>query len=393
MSQSASSSQTNSLSSDESGESEPVAADYRTKEILSKIKSVLENSFQCDFDDLLRHFMSMCLNGKDGKKFEERQTIIERIQDKYNSEYTDNDTQQSASNTQDNFTISLDKESELIAYRDEFLDGIFQRCLQMVLVIANDSTVKTSLENFSMSRSHPTPEGHKTYAALCNYVLDLLKDLKGLPLCKAAGLDLRVSCANPYKHHGEALEFVRTSRHAAVSVRSSSTDTSTNASFGEAPETGFLWSQMLSCDKVISFKPHISAEAATVLQPGARFGVKRKVVTLYDQYGYGATEPLYEHPVASSSTYPRAKRVHSNSDDDPPSNKRPRQNSASKDYILPVPFVQQAIPIVKDEAPQVHPLDKAEVHSVAYAMEMLSYGVGVSHVINTVIAGALCLHS
>lgn len=242
-----------------------------------------------------------------------------------------------------------------------------------------------------MSRSDPTPEGHKQYAALCNYVLDLMEDLKGLPLRKKAELDLRVSCANPYKHHGEALEFVRTSRHAAVSARSTSMDTSDNASFGEAPDNGFSWSQMLSCDKVISFKPHISAEAVTVLQPGARFGIERKVIMLYDQYGYDASEPLFENPVASSSTHFGTKRAHSGSDDDPPSNKRPRQVSSSTKYMPPMPFVQQAIPTVKDEAPQAHPLDKAEVHSVAYAMEMLSYGVGVSHVINTIVAGALRL--
>lgn len=120
---------------------------HRNKEILNKIASDLEKAFHCEFDDLSRYFMSMCLNGKDKKRFEERQTAIERIQDKYNSEYTDDDSQQSASDVQDNPTASLDEVNELVVYRDKFLDDIFQRCLRMVLVIANDSVVKNLLGN------------------------------------------------------------------------------------------------------------------------------------------------------------------------------------------------------------------------------------------------------
>ena len=244
-----------------------------------------------------------------------------------------------------------------------------------------------------MSRSHPTPEGHKRYVVLCNHVLELMQDLRDLPLRKKGGLDLRVSCANHYEHHGEVLEFVRTSRHAAVSVRSTSTDTSTDASFGEAPETGFSPSQILSCDKVVSFKQHISAEAAAVLQPGGRFDIKRKATIFYDQYYNVTVRPSFGHPVASSSTQPGLKRTHSGEDNDLLSNKRHRQNLASEEYTAPVPsFMQQDIPIVEDEAARAHPLDKAEVNSVAYAMELLSYGVGISHVINTVIAGASCLY-
>ncbi len=244
-----------------------------------------------------------------------------------------------------------------------------------------------------MSRSHPTPEGHKRYVILCNHVLELMQDLKDLPLRKKSGLDLRVSCANHYEHHGEVLEFVRTSRHAAVSVRSTSTDTSTDASFGEAPETGFSPSQILSCDKVISFKPHISAEAAAVLQPGGRFGIKRKVTMFYDQYYNVTVRPSFGHPEASSSTQPGLKRTHSGGNDDALSKKRHRQNFASGDHPSPMPsFMQQDIPILEDEAARAHPLDKAEVNSVAYAMELLSYGVGISHVINTVVAGAPGLH-
>lgn len=224
--------------------------------------------------------------------------------------------------------------------------------------------------------------------------MDELAKIPNLPLCTPAPHRLRLSRADPcpitssFSGTGENLErkpdFVRTSMSAAKFVHNGS-----ESGLGRKPANAFQWSQVLSCEEMKAFKGSISAPAEAIAN-GKKLDFvvesaedrKKQEVPWNKQFMFSAQNPETVSS-AMSSTRSGSKRDRSEAlGEGTTSNKKARLDSitVSSTGADRVPLSSE-----KDTLKNVD----ARVQVATYAMEMLSFGPGVVHVINTLVVGTL----
>jgi hypothetical protein len=147
----------------------------RQDDIKDDIEQDLSNSVQCKFDDLLKHFLYRILedNSNEKKQLDELQEEIEKLQSKryYGnasgedavvavdgspSQATGDDAERTTANIRhetarqgentDDSANGTREERQLIERRDIILQNLLEKALDVVIPIANDPDLRSSLK-------------------------------------------------------------------------------------------------------------------------------------------------------------------------------------------------------------------------------------------------------
>ena len=229
---------------------------------------------------------------------------------------------------------------------------------------------------------------YKPYAQMYNDALAKLEQAPDLPLREAASHDLRLSRADPltirsnFSGTGESLgrkpDFVRTSKDAAKFTHA-------KGDFWAAPGKAFTWSQVLSCEEMKAFKGGLSPDAQKIVN-GNKFADigEAHEIPWNDEFDFPEDPTLESVSQVTSSTKSGSKRGLSEAlGEGASSNKKPRLDSIAA--VSSTGTNRTPPPKDKDTGKNVD----ARVQLGTYAMEQLSSGPGVVHVIGTLVVGTL----
>ncbi len=227
---------------------------------------------------------------------------------------------------------------------------------------------------------------YKPYVELYNSALAKLETVSNLPLRKAASHPLRISRADPralkstFAGTGETVErkpdLVRTSKAAAHSCHGEEDE-----SLGKPPKKAFDWSQVLSCEEMKAFKAALSPRAEKI-NDGQQFADIGDAphIPWNEEYKFAEDTTPEDASQVISSTRSGSKRAISEAlGEGVSSNKKPRLNSTAAASSTGT----DRTPPPKDPTKYVD----ARVQLSTYAMEQLSSGPGVAHVIGTLVVG------
>lgn len=236
-------------------------------------------------------------------------------------------------------------------------------------------------------------ERYKPYAELYNKALDELATLSDLPLRAPAPHRLRLCRADPcpiksdFSGTGESLErkpdLVRTSTYATKTTHRPG-----DQHLGDAPLKAFEWSQVLSCEEMKAFRRGLPPAADAILAGktfdstlGTAEDRMRREIPWNKNYTFSGPETPKSISTTFSSTKSGSKRDRSEFvDDATSSNKKPRLDTTA------VSSTGTDKALVAKDKDTVKNID-ARVQVATYAMEMMSYGPGVDHVISTLVVG------
>ncbi|KJA25249.1 hypothetical protein HYPSUDRAFT_37739, partial [Hypholoma sublateritium FD-334 SS-4] len=365
-------------------------ANNKVKEIHDDIAYDVDKVKQAGFDSFLRLFLSRCLTGEKKTKFDKLQEDIEKLQaDRYDDSTTRQsprdvlEEDESKTNTNGPAAASA-TEIEWVGRRDKLLNEILDQCLQEAVGVANRTDIRTLLTTFANLVKEKSAETARylPYTELYNKALEELVTLPDLPLRAPAPHTIQLSRADPksisshFSGTRESLErkpdLVRTSKSAA-------NETHVKVQLGDPPTKAFKWSQVFSCEEMKAFKGGISSRAKEIID-GKQFAGIEEAPDLDWPEEYTSSQPAIPESVTVSSTKSGSKRDRSEAlDEGTGSNKKPRLTST------------KAVPSMgADRAPPPRDNDTlknvdARVQLATYAMEMLSFGPGVAHVINTLV--------
>ncbi|KAF5330661.1 hypothetical protein D9619_005365 [Psilocybe cf. subviscida] len=335
------------------------ASGKRTADLNIDIKIDVKKTEKEGFDSFLRLFLSRCLQGDDQSKFEAIQKEIEELQ----GERFDNKNFRRTSKGQGNeYVLEVlplePRESELVKQRDKLLQDVSDKCFDDVLPVANNVNIRAMLTKFADlidARSAETAR-YKPFADVYNAVL---RELAGLSpsFLRPPGFP---RCLITERKPG----LLHTSVSAACATRKNNDKGELEQDIGAKPTSAFAWSQVLYSNEMKTFNLKLSGPAKNI---------KRQQFTSpgpepHIQYTFAVPETLGTVQENSESG---AKRRHSQANgENPCSQKRPRTSTTGT-----------STPGEIDSERTTDP----RVQIAGYAMEMMSYGPGVVHVVNTLI--------
>lgn len=157
---------------------------------------------------------------------------------------------------------------------------------------------------------------------------------------------------------------------------------------GDEPSTGFQWSEVLSCEEMKAFKGGLTRTAQSILD-GEQFDSvvgtaeerQEKEFPWNKLYTFVERATPESISTTMSSTKSGSKRGRSEfADEGTSSNKKPRLASTA---VSSTGTDKAPVATDKDTLKNID----ARVQLATYAMEMMSYGPGVGHVINTLVVG------
>lgn len=237
-----------------------------------------------------------------------------------------------------------------------------------------------------VKRKSGETERYKPYVELYNAALAKLETAPNLPLREEASHHLRISRADPraikstFAGTRETLErkpdLVRTSQAAAHTCHGETDET-----LGDLPKKAFDWSQVLSCEEMKAFKAALSPRAQKIYdgQQFADIG-DAPAIPWDEEYKFAEDTTPEDASQVISSTKSGSKRAISEAlGEGVSSNKKPRLNSTAAASSTGT----DKAPPPKDPTKYVD----ARVQLATYAMEQLSSGPGVAHVIGTLVVG------
>ncbi|KAF8182310.1 hypothetical protein BJ912DRAFT_928663 [Pholiota molesta] len=198
--------------------------------IKDDIMQDLNNSVQCKFDDLLKHFLYCILedNSEEKEELDKLQENIEKLQSKRyygnasgkdanvavdgspsqvtgddagrTTENIRHETARQGENTDDSDSVNgTPEEKQLITRRDIILQDLLEKALDVVIPIANEADLLRFLKTFGFSFDKSASQRYTPYVDLCNKALDRLANAAGnLPVRKNPDeLDIRFQYSDP----------------------------------------------------------------------------------------------------------------------------------------------------------------------------------------------------
>ncbi|KAF8881286.1 hypothetical protein CPB84DRAFT_254255 [Gymnopilus junonius] len=129
----------------------------KQEELKQDLELDLQNSVKCDFDRLLKYFLSLVMDPdtEEKKELDDLQARIEKMQsDRYYTTTKPKQSNTAGTSTQPNETarreestddIGLPDEQKLVAEREEILQKLLERALDNAVTIANDLDVRKPL--------------------------------------------------------------------------------------------------------------------------------------------------------------------------------------------------------------------------------------------------------
>ncbi|KAF8881295.1 hypothetical protein CPB84DRAFT_1735245 [Gymnopilus junonius] len=380
----------------------------KQEELKQDLELDLQNSVKCDFDRLLKYFLSLVMDPdtEEKKELDDLQARIEKMQsDRYYTTTKPKQSNTAGTSTQPNETarreestddIGLPDEQKLVAEREEILQKLLERALDNAVTIANDLDVRKPLIKFKdqlLRREHERKR-YPPYVALCNKALGHLQrvDNKKLGVRPADKLDIRFQVNDPRHIFSfyQGVEVKRVERCPDVCISSkaalSTIHRCENVDFrSEVPKASRLrWCSVLSChefkvdkkddpqglNRILNEKFEYTAKSAEELGADRLEGMDPETAK---GRGLGTgSQP--------GSTLKRGSDVADIGGGD---GQRPSKKlNSGTPVVTPAASGSQANaspgPVEKTTEEAV----AGRVQCASYALEMLSYGMGVRHVIN-----------
>lgn len=197
----------------------------------------------------------------------------------------------------------------------------------------------------------------------------------GLCISRADPIPLKATFFNSAEKTERKPDFLRTSQDAAR-------ETHPNAKIGENPTKGFEWFQALSCEEMKTFNHRLTKPAREVTEVIRNKGQPFESTELPKEPQIKFTPP--DH-IAQQNAKLGSKRSQSGANiKNGSSSKRSRTSATGAQYPVDGSVEESADNPGEEDSQRT--MD-ARMQVAGYAMEMLSYGPGVVHVINTLIVG------
>ncbi|KAF8808813.1 hypothetical protein BYT27DRAFT_7241462 [Phlegmacium glaucopus] len=344
---------------------------------------------ESDFDRLLDHFIYLIIDEEDDKNktLNNLQSQIEELQERRYYPQA-----QAEAKVADGVEAG-DEELGMVRQREVILSGCRDKSLREVLDIANDGHLKDALKSYCLKEGNESNRYGK-YVSLCNLALEELKDvdLEGLRIRKPSPLDLCFQRSDT-KHlqsqydGGEVNviqipDVVATSRVAALHVAQ-------QGKFSLPPKTSLSWCQSLMAHE---FK-FIENDLTRKFDDTAKANFMS--ITRAETIEQSILEDSYATPVVISDEEleSHGKCKFSTDHGEGPASKMPRfsnqQSTPGKCSALKTSILGKSISVHSESNLMgTSNSEKAVSHRVqlaTYALEMMSYSLGVHHAINLLI--------
>ncbi|KAF5330662.1 hypothetical protein D9619_005366 [Psilocybe cf. subviscida] len=357
------------------------ASGKRPADLKNDIKIDVKKTEKVEFDSFLRFLLSRSLQGTEQSEFEAIQKEIEELQaerfDNKNLRQTPKGHVQGTANVSEVLPPEP-RESELVKQRDDLLQHILDQCLSDVLPTANNDNIRAMLTKLSAdlieAKSAETTR-YKPFADVYNAILRELAGLKpsflrqpDFPLClsRADPRPITTSFFDSDEVTGRKPVFVHTSASAACATHGNNDKGEPEKDIGAKPTSAFTWSQVLSSNEMKAFNIILSSRAKGVKEKSFLFTSPGEQPRI--QYTF---VPPETPETVQGNSESGAKRRHSQANDGNQSSQK-RLRTSTTGTSTP------------GETDSERNID-ARIQLAGYAMEMMSYGPGVVHVVNTLI--------